>query len=463
MENEQEKIVTTPSENNDGSGFEIVKTEPLSEQDAAQGYSWKTQIVIDPSLTPDEIKQAMLNGTMESTGGGKLFKSAGQGDNAVIISNGRVEGELVITPTTSMLKPSKGVIVKILDPKDPKDAEEIAAHDRAEVVHDLSDGPAGTTRRIDRAEAILGSFTGNLNQQAQMDIRAPEGQTFDIDVSEVGKHGPGNVLVDLSGSGDVAVISETLPNGTKKTTYYTGENESMTEFETPQVSEAEKGWNEAQGMKEEMAAAATPLDDSEYQARKQQHANAARNEVQQYTRARGSAALAVNKFVLDGTSYPGDVVVGWAERHTPIRWCDPKDVDTDQINYLPCKPALKTTNPTPGVVAIKRKSGKLILLCGHIDLRVPFKAHVFNENQLTKGKLADSLTLARLWDNGGMELQKAAADAASVVQMQPGRTPGKMAYVKELAAEVDKVKQGGRAPEMTHYQTDFKDVDLSKS
>lgn len=361
MQNDQEKIVTTPSENNDGSGFEIVKTEPMSEQDAI-------------------MKEASIGSKITDT----------HGYSGVIVSNGRIEGDRVVTPVSSIHEPSKGIKVEILDPENPEHAEKIVALDNSAAILDSSGtttlrhpldfgnmdyNPSATKvlniQRIDQAEAILGSFT----------------------------------------------------DGAKKTNYF-GENESMTEFETPQKSEAEKGWADAKDYwKEKVAAAATPLDDSEYQARKQQIANANSNGVQQYTRARGNEALVVNKFVLDGVSYPGDVVIGWAERHTPIRWCKPEDVITDHLSfYLPCKPALKTANPIPGVVAIKRKDGKLILLCGNIDLRFPFKAHIFNENQLTKGKLLDSLQLAKVWDNGGAELQKAATDAASILNMKPNKS-----------------------------------------
>lgn len=111
-----------------------------------------------------------------------------------------------------------------------------------------------------------------------------------------------------------------------------------------------------------------------------------------------------NKFYIDGAAYPGDVVVGYAEKHCPLRWVNIQDIDFVHVklaeevgktenSYIPCHPPLLTS----AIVAMKRKNGRFIIIAGSVPPTGDrIKAHVLNERELHKGKLVDSyLTLAK--------------------------------------------------------------------
>lgn len=121
-------------------------------------------------------------------------------------------------------------------------------------------------------------------------------------------------------------------------------------------------------------------------------------------RAPDPSMLLNNKLYIDGVAYPGDVIVGYAEKHSPLRWIEVKDINIVHVtlkeevgktenSYIPCHPPLLCKE----TVAMKRKDGSIIIIAGSIPPYVErVKAHLLHERDLFKGKLHDTyLLLAR--------------------------------------------------------------------
>lgn len=140
-----------------------------------------------------------------------------------------------------------------------------------------------------------------------------------------------------------------------------------------------------------------------------------------FGRAPAGSAVVVNKFILDGNTFPGDVVVGFALAHCPMQWVETGLVDMQQTGYLPCKPALRSRD----VVVVKRKNGMYIVLAGTISRLDPkFKARVLKEHQLYKGALAEKhLALAQFMEGMTPQEMSAVSTGAAKSGMPPGAPP----------------------------------------
>lgn len=138
--------------------------------------------------------------------------------------------------------------------------------------------------------------------------------------------------------------------------------------------------------------------------------------------------LLKNKLYIDGIAYPGDVIVGYAEKHSPLRWIDVADilqthaklneeVSKTEDSYIPCHPPLLCSN----IVALKRKNGKYIIIAGSIAPHTrKVKAHVLHERELYKGKMYDTyLLVAKQMESvAGGEISSLSEMAANVLKAQ---------------------------------------------